>query len=171
MAKLNKLNLTPQPIYPDPSPAAALPEMAPTTTYDVGSGSEGGRFVVAEEPLKTSDQASEKAREIAELARDKFQAVADDAKERMDEIADRASTFASEAGHRLNGLRDQFNQRLPEWKREVQERTEHVQAIARRSATRVDQKARQFPVETILAAAGAGFVLGATLKIWRSSRG
>jgi ElaB/YqjD/DUF883 family membrane-anchored ribosome-binding protein len=34
-----------------------------------------------------------------------------------------------------------------------------------------DAKARSMPLETIAAAAGAGFLLGATMRIWRSSRG
>ena len=172
MAEINKLNLTPRPIYPEPSPTAgSLPETASPSTYDVGSGSEGGRFVVGGAPLRTQEDSTVDARAIAEKARDKFESVAGDAKEKMNEIADRASNLATEASQRLQDLPNNFNDRLPEWKREVRLRADDARRVARRTATQADQKARQYPLETIAAAAGAGFLLGATMRIWRSNRG
>ena len=172
MAEFDKLNLTPRPIYPEPSPTAgSLPETATPSTYDVGSGSEGGRFVVAGDPLRARESSTDTARDLAVKARDKFQVVAGDAKEKMNGLADRASDIASQAGQRLKDLRSDLNQRLPEWKREARLRADDARRVVRRSAAQADQKARQYPLETIAAAAGAGFLLGATMRIWRSNRG
>lgn len=172
MAEFDKLNLTPRPIYPEPSPTAgSLPETVLPSTFDVGSGSEGGRFVVAGDSLRTRDNSIDDGSGVVEIARDKFQSVAGDAREKLNDLADRASNIASEAGERLNSLRNELNHRLPEWKREARHRAEEARLVARRTATQVDQKAREYPLETIAAAAGAGFLLGATMRIWRSNRG
>src|SRR3569623_1131214 len=107
----NKLNLTPRPIYPEPSPtSAALPEDATPSTFDVGSGSEVRtpretvRPIDAYQRENASEEAGENAREIAERARDKFQAVADDAREKMNDLAARASDIADQAGQRLHDM-------------------------------------------------------------------
>ena len=173
MAEPNKLNLKPQPIYPEPGPtAAALPERASPTNYEVGSGSEGGTHLrSSSSATQFSEQTSDAARDLAERARDKFETVAGEARERMNEMADRASAMAQDAGQRLNELRDKFSERLPEWKQQARDRFDDARVVARHTAVRADAKAKRFPVETIVAAAGAGFVLGAGMRIWRSSRG
>ena len=174
----SKLNLTPRPIYPEPSPtSAALPEEATPSTFDVGRGSEvrssRESITAINSNLRdrTADETSENAREIAERARDKFQTVADGARERMNDLSERASDIADQAGQRLNDMRDRFNERLPEWKREARLRVDDARVRARSAAVQADAKARRMPLETIAAAAGAGFLLGATMRIWRSSRG
>ena len=173
-----KLNLTPRPIYPEPSPtSAALPEEATPSTFDQGSGSEvrssreSIRAIDTNQHDRRADEAAEGAREIAERARDKFQSVADDAREKMNDLAGRASDIADQAGQRLHDMRDRLNERLPEWKREARLRIDDARVRARGAAVQTDAKARSMPLETIAAAAGAGFLLGATMRIWRSSRG
>ncbi len=173
-----KLDLTPRPVYPEPSPSAELPEVAsPSSTFEVGSGSEVRKSnriigtVNSEQRSRFSDEVGENARDIAERARDKFQVVADDARERMNQLTDRASDIADQAGHRINELRDRLNERLPEWKRQAQVRVEGARIRARNLALQTDARARRKPLETIAIAAGAGFVLGASMRIWRSSRG
>ena len=172
MAKFEKLDLTPRPIYPEPSPtSAALPDVSAPSTFEVGTGSEVVRPLDTSLARDSSDDVHENAREIAERVRDKFQVVADEARDRMNDISDRASHLADEAGQRLTDLRDRFNDRLPVWKRQARERVDDARLAARRTAVQADQKARQYPIETIAAAAGAAFLVGATLRIWRSSRG
>ncbi|SRR6266567_5367361 len=146
MAELNKLNLTPRPIYPEPSSSsAALPDGASPSTFDVGSGSE--------------------------VASDRFELLTDEARNRMNYIADTSAPVADESRYRLHDLRERLNQKLPIWKRQARERADDARAVARHTAIQVDEKARRSPVETILAAAGVGLVLGASMRIWRSSRG
>jgi ElaB/YqjD/DUF883 family membrane-anchored ribosome-binding protein len=178
MADINKLNLTPRPIYPEPSPtSAAVPETASPSTFDVGSGSEVRtpretlRSLDASQRERGSEDASDKARVIAERARDKFQSVTDDARERMDDLAGRASDMAKQAGQRINDMRDRLNDRLPEWKEGARDRMNSARVRARSAAVQADAKARRMPLETIAVAAGAGFILGATMRVWRSSRG
>jgi ElaB/YqjD/DUF883 family membrane-anchored ribosome-binding protein len=155
-----------------------LPEEASPSTFDVGSGSEvrdlADRLRQLDRPdqrNRFSDEASEHARTVADRTRDKLHVVADEAHERLNELADRAHTIAHEAEHRLRELRGRFNERLPEWKRQARERAQDARVVARRTAVQIDEQAKKHPVETIAAAAGVGFVLGATMRIWRSSRG
>ena len=172
MANFEKLDLNPRPIYPEPSPtSAALPEVAAPSTFEVGTGSEAVRPLDSRLAVDTSDDLHENAREIAERVRDKFQVVADEARDRMNDFAGRASELADEAGQRFNDLRERLNDRLPVWKRQARERVDDARLAARRTAVQADQKARQYPIETIAAAAGAAFLIGATMRIWRSSRG
>jgi len=172
-----KLNLTPPPIKTEPEPLPpALPETATPSTFEVGSGSEGplpgerlsgSRYTGS----RNSDDTSDTARRLAENARDKFHDVAEEARDRMNDVAHRASDIADEAGHRLNEIRDRLNERLPIWKQQALDRVDDARFIARRTATEANQKARQYPIHTIAVAAGAGFLIGATMRIWRSSRG
>ncbi len=88
MAELNKLNLTPRPIYPEPSSSsAALPDGASPSTFDVGSGSE--------------------------VASDRFELLTDEARNRMNYIADTSAPVADESRYRLHDLRERLNQKLP----------------------------------------------------------
>ena len=181
----NKMNLTPRPIYPEPSPtSAASPEGGSASTFEAGTGSESVRPLDSQLPPRIDDNRlrnsllsndnediGDNARRIAERARDKFQVVAEGARDRMNDLTDRASNIADEAGQRLTDMRDRFNDRLPEWKRQARERVDDARIRARRTAVQADLKAKQYPIETIAAAAGAGFLLGATMRIWRSSRG
>lgn len=178
MADFKNLDLTPRPIYPEPSPSsAALPETGTRSTFDVGSGSEvrdvreSVRSIDLEQRDRSSEDAADKARILAERARDKFESVADGAKERMNQVAERASNIADQAGQRINEMRDRLNERIPEWKQEARERVDNARVRARAVAVQADAKARRMPLETIAAAAGAGFLLGATMRVWRSSRG
>jgi len=166
-----------RPIYPEPSPTSALPGNS-VDTFELGAGSEGD-VLDAVPPVREfrgnnysrTNEARETARQIAEQARSGFQSVASQAKDRMNQVAERASDMASQAGQRITDLKDEFNDRLPEWKHQARVRAEDARIAARRTAVRVDEQARRYPIETILAAAGTAFVVGAGMRIWRSSRG
>jgi ElaB/YqjD/DUF883 family membrane-anchored ribosome-binding protein len=165
-----KLNLTPQPIKPEPDPLpTGLPESSSTSTFEVGSGSEGP--VPVERLRSSSEDVHDAAQRIADQAREKLHDAADEARVRMNEVADRASKLADQAKHRLHDARIRFNERLPIWKQQAREHAHDARIVARHTAIRADENARRYPIETIAAAAGAGFLIGATMRIWRSSRG
>lgn len=146
-----KLNLTP-PIRPEPDPLpTALPKAS--STFEVGAGSEGPTLVD-----RQVDSSSE------EPLREKFQEAADEARERLNEFADQAK-------RRLHDARVRLNERLPVWKRQARQGANDARILARHTATKAEENARRYPVQTIAAAAGAGFLIGATMRIWRSSRG
>ena len=169
MAEFHKLNLTP-PIKPEPDPLpTALPESSSTSTFEVGSGSEGP--VRIESWRASKEDAHLTSRQVADEASEKLHEVADEARERLNELSDRASKLADQAKRRLHDARIRFNERLPVWKQQARERAHDARIIARHTATQADEKARRFPIETIAAAAGAGFLIGVTMRIWRSSRG
>jgi ElaB/YqjD/DUF883 family membrane-anchored ribosome-binding protein len=164
-----KLNLTP-PIKPEPDPLpTALPESSTTSTFEVGSGSEGP--VRVEGWRASKDDVHIASHRIAEKASDKLHVAADEARERLNEVAERASKVADQAKRRLHDARIRFNERLPIWKQQARDRAKDARIIARHTATQADEKARRYPLETIAAAAGAGFLIGVTMRIWRSSRG
>jgi len=79
------------------------------------------------------------------------------AAQRANEWAERASAKASELGARANELKDNA----------VRAAQERVQ-MARRQAQHV---AREYPLHVIAGVAGAAFLLGLSLRIWRKTRG
>jgi ElaB/YqjD/DUF883 family membrane-anchored ribosome-binding protein len=169
MADFHKLNLTP-PIKPEPDPLpTALPETSSTSTFEVGSGSEGP--IRVESWKGSKDDVRLTSHRIAENASEKLHEAADEARERLNEVADRASKLADQAKQRLHDARIRFNERLPIWKQQARERAHDARIIARHTASQADEKARRYPIETIAAAVGAGFLIGVTMRIWRSSRG
>jgi ElaB/YqjD/DUF883 family membrane-anchored ribosome-binding protein len=164
-----KLNLT-QPIKPEPDPLpTALPEPSSASTFEVGSGSEGS--VPVENLRSSKEDVQDTAHRVAERTSEKLHVAADEARERLNEVAARASKVADQAKQRLHEARIRFNERLPIWKQQARDRAHDARIIARHTATQADEKARRYPIETIAAAAGAGFLIGVTMRIWRSSRG
>jgi ElaB/YqjD/DUF883 family membrane-anchored ribosome-binding protein len=165
-----KLNLTPPPIKPEPDPLpTALPETSSSSTFEVGSGSEGP--VRVEGWRASNENAHINSDRIADQASDKLHLAAEEARERLNEVAARASKVADQAKQRLHDVRIRINERMPIWKQQARERAHDARIIARHTATQADEKARRYPIETIGAAAGAGFLIGVTMRIWRSSRG
>ncbi len=151
--------------YPEPSPnnsalpgnTVLTPEL-PAPDPDAKRGS-------------TLDNASDKAREIAERTRENFKVVADQVREKMNDLTDRASEMADQAGQRFNEMKETLNQRIPEWKERARVKATEARRAARKAADQADRTARTYPIHTALAAAGAGFVLGAAMRVWRSNRG
>ena len=98
-----KLNLTP-PIEPEPDPLpTALPEASSTSTFEVGSGSEGP--VRVEGWRASKDDLHTTSHRIADKASDKLHEAAGEARERLNEVAERASKVADQAKQRLRDSR------------------------------------------------------------------
>ena len=97
--------------------------------------------------------------------------------ERLQQMKQR---LTSVRGHAREGMANaaaewkrNAQQTATEWKEAVEEKAEEWRRAAGRrvEATRegADRLTREYPIQTILAIAGGAFVLGAALRIWRSS--
>jgi ElaB/YqjD/DUF883 family membrane-anchored ribosome-binding protein len=91
------------------------------------------------------------------------------------EKAERASRWGQRSGDEVVEIRRQTAQKMDEWSELA---GEHIQAFRRELSSalslyreRAQQLAEEYPLQTIAAIAGAGFVLGVALRIRRSHRG
>lgn len=188
---LSKHRLDESPRYPEPSPTAGSPvnrtaaerELPPRlpgmpSAPDAGSaefsGANGTTFDVERDEDFRTNRGS-RGKNTAERARERLQVVAGSAKRQASHMADRASDVAHHAGERMSqwkdsaadrvsAMRDQFRERLPYWRRNARHSVRVAQARTREVTNR-------YPVQTVAAAAGVGFIIGFALRIWRSDRG
>lgn len=68
------------------------------------------------------------------------------------------------AGDKARELKDAAGERAQELKDAAGEQME-------RTRRRIDYMVKEYPVQVILGAAGIAFLLGVTLRVWRSNRG
>ena len=102
-----------------------------------------------------------------------------------DRLNDAAEQIGSNIGRAIRGVR-----RLPEHLGSLKERFTVIRGRGRRVASekaqemkqaageqvrrtrrRIDETVNEYPLQLILGAAGAAFLLGVALRIWRSNRG
>lgn len=128
-------------------------------------GQKDNRLIARAEQIgDTLGNAVARVRELTgriENIRGRFRRIRGNAQE---DIADTAGQLRATAEQRLSQLRDNASRRVAGLRH----------AAARRVADaryRVDRVANERPLQFIAAAAGAAFLLGVTLRIWRSNRG
>jgi hypothetical protein len=75
----------------------------------------------------------------------------------------------------LGELKDRFTVIRGRGQRVAEEKAQEIKEAAteqvKRTRRRIDLMISEYPIEMILATAGAAFLLGVSLRIWRSNRG
>jgi ElaB/YqjD/DUF883 family membrane-anchored ribosome-binding protein len=98
-----------------------------------------------------------------------------EAAEQIGSTVGRAVRNVRHLPEQLGELKDRFTVIRGRGKRvagkKAQEAKEAAVERVQRTRRRIDTLVNEYPVEVILAAAGAAFLLGVTLRIWRSNRG
>ena len=87
--------------------------------------------------------------------------------ERLQDARKRASEAVEQTRERAANAYDQVQAQVTE---AVSQAREKIQDLAQQAGTRARYYGREYPLQVIAVAAGAGFVLGVLLRIWRSSR-
>jgi ElaB/YqjD/DUF883 family membrane-anchored ribosome-binding protein len=98
-----------------------------------------------------------------------------DAAEQIGSSVGRAIRNVRQLPEQLGELKDRFTVIRGRGKRAAGEKAQEVKEAAaervQRTRRRIDMLVNEYPVQVILAAAGAAFLLGVSLRVWRSNRG
>jgi len=175
-------------VYPanPPDPERLLPEQATRTALEERASQVGtaiGKVVVMlrrtqgrlSETSSTAtdriaglaDTAKAKASDLADMAKSRTQELTDLAKNKTQELTDLAKNKTQEWSGVAASRADELRQTAAEKANEIrsQVRTGYYRARLRAHAVQ-----RDYPLQVILAAGAAGFLLGVGLRIWRANR-
>jgi ElaB/YqjD/DUF883 family membrane-anchored ribosome-binding protein len=90
------------------------------------------------------------------------------------EFLDRAASAMQDIGEGVADLRENAARHLDEWSEQADERMQKIRREMNQALDRGRANAKrlsdQYPLQTIAAIAGAGFVLGLALRLGRRSR-
>ena len=130
----------------------------------VGSMRRGMRIVGGRDRTRLSDMADPRGG-ISDLGNSARASVADlkeSAGEKLDILKDRAGDITLRAGERISELKDTAGERMSDFAVTGRERLHYARQ-------RASYLTNEYPVQTILGFAGFAFVIGFSLRIWRSN--
>ena len=98
-----------------------------------------------------------------------------DTAEQIGSAVGRAVRTVRELPEQLGSLKDRFTVIRGRGQQAASEKAQELKETAnqqmQRTRRRIDHLVSEYPLQVILAAAGAAFVLGVALRVWRSNRG
>lgn len=129
-------------------------------------------------PTRADSELEKRARQVGNIAGTAV-AILRHARQRLDdskgEIGGQLNDLGSKAKSKVREFRGTASVRAEEWRRVAQERTNELSSNARdrleRARDRVNQFGHDYPWHLVVTAGVMGFILGAALRVRRSSRG
>lgn len=129
---------------------------------------------IDEQNLRSKERGSEdlanRARAIGATAGRTVRNLSDSAKSGLNTAADKSKEVGAKVAYAANRTRDRAEDLVLEAGRRAQDAREEALLRARQLRRQGREFAEQRPLESILAIAGAAFVFGLVMRIWRNTR-
>ena len=126
--------------------------------------------VIVRPKERSSEDLTNRARSIGATAGRTVSKISDSVKSGLSTAADRSKEVGAKAADAANRTRDRAEDLVLEAGRRAQDAREEALQRIRQLRREGREFAEQRPLESILAIAGAAFVFGLAMRIWRNTR-